>query len=114
MTNTDFCMRVLRLATRFDVHDDLEWSVGEGGAFLQPIDGNYSSDKPLFPYILCNDIFMHAADGEEITPENIDLLEKSLKDTEHFPDFYHGTQLFVSRVRRMRPLPKFLMKCSPD
>jgi hypothetical protein len=65
----------------------------------------------------CSDTFSWGcADSEEITPENVDLLEQSYKDIidliqpEEAKRYYryHGATLFCSRVRKMRPMKKWL------
>ena len=99
MKNVDlgFLLRVFR-ATAFDHCDDLFWRT----------DGEYT---PVTLWINCNDLFYWAcADLEEITPDNIELLEQSLKDVDEAEDrrySVYGPQLFCCRFRKMRPQRPF-------
>lgn len=88
-----FIMAVLKLCDRFEIHDSLYWDFEDG------------DDKISFT-ITCNDVFWWGcSDCEKITPENIHLLEKSLDDCKKISRItvLYGTDLFVARVRKMRP-----------
>jgi len=61
----------------------------------------YSFDKKF--YIICNDVFAWGcADLEEITTENINILEECYKIDEIYGDI-----LFCARMRKMRPQNAF-------
>lgn len=78
-------MRALA-ATAFENCDDLWWRV----------DGEYA---PITLFVNCNDLFWWGtADLEQVTEENIEILEQAYKDSE-----YHGGVLFCCRARKMRP-----------
>ena len=68
-------------------------------------DGEYA---PVTLMVNCNDAFWWAtSDCEVLHPGNIDLLEQTLADVKALTDdgmagFYVG-ELFVARVRQMRP-----------
>lgn len=89
MTN-DLTDRILR-ALQFEHCDNLFWRVG---SYENP------NDNIIHFYINCNDLFYWAcSDLEEITEENIELLEKTLKEL----DTHHACDLFCCRSRKMRP-----------
>ena len=95
-----FIRRLLELGEKYDLQGDIFWRCGKvyGG-------GNY--DDPATFFINCSDTFWWGtADGEDVTPENIDALEKALADckTAH-PTLGHiyGTELFACRIRGLRP-----------
>ena len=88
-----FHLRLLGLFEKHELHDSLSWSV----------DGDIVSF-----YVICNDLFDWAwasADAEDITPENIDILEQALNDVASVSsyDVRWGVTLFATRVRKMRP-----------
>ena len=86
MTNTEFTLEVLRLMALYDETQSLMWQVHGGVVEF---------------HINCSDVFWWGcADAEEITPNNLPLLEQSLKDVGDLGD---GPHLFVSRVRKLRP-----------
>ena len=79
--NEQFIGKLLELAAKYDITDELDW--GE--------DLNF--------YIRCNDVFAWGcSDAEDISEEDLPLLEQSLKDSE-----MHGTLLFCARKRKCRP-----------
>jgi len=89
----EFVMRVLGLASKWDICGSLWWR----------IDGEYA---PITFFVNCNDVFYWGcADAETITPENVDLLEQSMKDAEgtHQYGELYGTMLWCARVRKQRP-----------
>ena len=57
--------------------------------------------------VICNDWFYGGADAEEITPENIDLLERSMSDATAAGHWEYGLELFCARARGMRPQEAF-------
>jgi hypothetical protein len=78
-------MRVLT-ATAFDGCGDIFWRVDEEYA-------------PITIFVNCNDLFFWGcADAEQITTENLEVLEQSYKDDER-----NGGLLFCCRVRGERP-----------
>ena len=90
---------VVRIAKVFDGDigpdtSDLFWSTDEVYA-------------PLTIFANCNDLFYWAAaDAEEITEGNIDILEQSLRDLQTSRDYsapMFAHLLFCCRVRKMRP-----------
>lgn len=93
----EFTLRVLRAfgGVRDDLAetDDLWWRT----------DGEYA---PVTFFVKCSDVFeWGCADLEQITPENIHVLEQATKDCEgamKFGAVYAGI-LFCCRVRGMRP-----------
>lgn len=96
----DFVARVLSLFDRYDIHDLLFWRTGKrygGGEFANPASF----------FVNCNDVFCWGtADLEEITPENIEVLEASLADCkaiDRVTGAIEAPHLFVARVRKMRP-----------
>lgn len=93
----EFVERILRLFAMFpyDMNDTLLWRV----------DGKWA---PITFMVNCNDDFWWAtSDCEVITPDNIELLEQSIRDavdTAGDPrDAYWGVLLFCARIRGMRP-----------
>lgn len=76
---------LLKLMAQNDACDELYWSV--------------KPDGDLRFWIICNDVFWWgAADAEDVTPENIDVLRECLEI-----DALWGPTLFCARVRGMRP-----------
>lgn len=60
---------------------------------------------PITFFVNCNDLFWWAtSDAETVTPENIHLLEESIKDVEAVDDISElAGDLFCCRSRKMRP-----------
>ena len=91
MNDPDFILRVLKAYDPFDC-DDLLWKFDDGAIRF---------------FAACNDTFWWAtADCEEITPENIGLLEQAKTDSAACGPHgrLYGDILFASRVRKMRPM----------
>jgi hypothetical protein len=103
----DFIVRVLNIFWKYDIHGDLHWNVRDGKVAFEAN---------------CSDLFWWGtADFEEITPENIHVLEQAFVDIrtacgktdlpEQTPDGirvvskldYYGPDLFAARIRGMRP-----------
>lgn len=86
--------RVLRLSA-FDYTEMVWWRLNEG-----------DPERVDF-YVPCNDVFAWGcADLEQVTEENIDLLEQTLREGEEQFGPYNADlafTLFVARVRKMRP-----------
>ena len=84
-----FIDRLLRLLAEYDYCDQVSW--GEDLRFC----------------VNCNDLFFWAtADGEWITPENIDVLEQCFRDCKAASPVVgtvYAGELFACRVRNMRP-----------
>lgn len=91
MEASAFNLRVLD-AVAFDNCDMLWWRT----------DGEYA---PITFFVNCNDLFWWAtSDAEDVTPENVHLLEESIKDVEAIDDCSSwATSLFCCRSRKMRP-----------
>jgi hypothetical protein len=90
----DFTIRVLTLIRQKDLHSTFYWIT----------DGEYA---PLTFFLNCNDLMAWGASGcYDITPDNIDRLEKTIEECEAI-DCYDGAiigcDLFVCRERKMRP-----------
>jgi hypothetical protein len=86
-----FALRVFELLDRADVHGELFWRV---------------RDDELILYLMVNDVFAWGfADLEEITMENLPVLEQALVDLEAIDSIAAGciAELFAARVRKMRP-----------
>ncbi len=98
-----FLCRVLAVYDKADIQGSLFWRVYDG--------------KPKL-LATCNDTFWWAtADCEEITPENVDVLEQALRDIESLDErsgaVIYMDELFVARVRKMRPQRPWYMGKSP-
>lgn len=65
--------------------------------------------KPIAFFINCNDFFAYAADSEEVTMENLPILEQAMKDCP-----VYGHLVFVARVRKQLPLPRSLERLRPE
>lgn len=79
--NAEFVERLLKLSVQYEFQSSLLW------------------DEDLNFSINCNDWFVWGcADYEDITPETIDLLERSIQAD---PDT--GDMLYCCRLRGMRP-----------
>jgi hypothetical protein len=94
----EFVMRVLRVFALFpnDIgSDSLMWRM----------DGKYA---PITFFVVCSDTFHYAtADAEQITPENICMLEQAVEDARAADDVVgvvYAPMLFCARVRGCRPL----------
>lgn len=90
----DFTVCVLTLIRRKDLHSTFYWQT-EGDA------------APLTFFLNCNDLFAWgSADAEDITPDNIERLEKAIEECEAIDSddgAMIGCDLFVCRERGMRP-----------
>lgn len=77
-------------------------------------------DGTLCMAVNCNDLFYWAtSDAEDITPDNIEELEKAMADVKtaspNDNDFVdHGMSLFACRVRKMRPQPPCYKTITPE
>lgn len=95
-----FAGRVFALFDKHDRHESLFFRTGNvyGG-------GEYA--KPAAFFVICNDAFWWGTgDLEEITPENIDVLEQAFADchaAENVVGTINAAELFAARVRKMRP-----------
>lgn len=88
----EFVYRWLDLACRYDMQDSFWWRT----------DGEYA---PVTIFVNCNDLFWWAtADSEQVTPDNLDVLEQAIKDCRAIDDCSScGIDLFCCRLRKMRP-----------
>ena len=96
----DFILKVLEITSRYDCTDMIWWRC----------DGEYT---PVTFFVNCNDTFAWAcSDCEKITPENIQMFEDTLREVESIIDStaYAG-ELFVARVRKMRPQGASYKEC---
>jgi hypothetical protein len=79
---SNFVTDVLALIAEHDEHSALYWRVQDGAVTFS---------------VNCSDVFFWGcADAEDVTPENLPLLRLALEQG-------GGTDLFVARVRGMRP-----------
>jgi hypothetical protein len=92
MTNEEFLTEFFRLTDEYELYDSWYWRVIDGKVTL---------------YANCGDVFdWGSADLEDITPENISVLEQSMKDlyeTECSANVVYAASLFCARVRKLRP-----------
>lgn len=109
-----FVTRVLAIFGESDQHEQLFWRVND----------------ELHLLATCNDLFWWAtADCEEITPENLPVLEQTLADLQALPDreIVDGTaavkpdfpllylsELFAARSRKTRPQQPCYKTMSPE
>jgi hypothetical protein len=90
----------IEFASRLDIHeayDAIWWRTG-------PIYGGGEYARPATFLVNCNDFFYAAADAEEITPENVEELDKAFRDCKAaagFEGLDYAPLLFCARVRRM-------------
>lgn len=96
----DFVRRLLELGEKYEMQGEIYWRCG-------PQYGGGEFNDPASFFVNCNDLFWWAcADLEEITPENIGVLEQALKDCDAVEPrlgSIYGPSLFACRVRGMRP-----------
>ncbi len=94
MTNHEFIIRVLKVTSEHDLQGELLWRVENNEAKFD---------------LICNDWFAWAsADCVEITPENIDLLDSTMKEAVEVDPLggrMYGGGLFCCRVEKMLPQP---------
>jgi len=93
-TDLAFVCRVLSIFDGFDrlSNDDVWWRT----------DDEYA---PITLFVNCNDLFFWGcSDCEEITPDNIELLEQAVKDVKALTgNNGDATAVFCCRARNMRP-----------
>lgn len=104
--DNEYILKVLQLASKYDLCGDLYWRT----------DDEY---EPCTFFVNCNDVFAWAcADCEEITPENIDELERAMQDCIKASNLtggeIYGEMLFCCRIRKMRPQGAAYPKKCPD
>lgn len=93
----EFVTRVLRIFWTEDTTDMLFWRV--------------DNNQPSF-YVICSDTFAWAsADVEEITPENVELLEQTIEEVKALRPsmMMWAFYLFCARVRGIRVMPKIVI-----
>lgn len=85
-------------------------SIFDGFSGLSNDDVWWRTDAPEYDPITlmvsCNDFFIWgSSDGEEITPENIEVLEQAVKDVEALTGGKrtYADLLFCARVSKLRP-----------
>jgi|SRR5690349_22044429 len=93
----EFMKKVLVLFWRHDITESLFWR-----------DNLPQGDKTIKFFAMCSDTFNWAtADIEEITPENVHVLEMAFTDISAVGcQSWWAPLLFAARVRGMRPMPK--------
>lgn len=83
-------VKVLRLWEQADLYEDIHWHVDPDGSVRL--------------YANCSDLFYWAtADSEEIVPDDLPLLERTLADLKAVDAAYNLPELFVARKRKLRP-----------
>jgi hypothetical protein len=96
-------LRTLRVL-EFEYCDALFWRADDVGGFKL--------------FINCNDFFHWAcADAEEITDDNVDLLEDTFKEVQELKgkwDAHDAPLLFCARSRKMRPQGAFYKHLDTD
>lgn len=92
-----FLHKVLVISAQDDIN--FHWAVLDGNGY------NTDGDGRLVCFVNCNDLFAWAtADAEEVTPENIKVLEQTLKDVKDVGGLTcYADNLFACRIRGMRP-----------
>jgi len=86
--------QIIRILARFeDYSDDLAWVV-EDGALTQF-------------WVPCSDIFMRAADGETIMPDDFDALDRAYRDSSEHSLW---PMLWIARKRGQRPMEAVLAR----
>lgn len=98
-----FVLRVLEIfGEEADLYGELFWRVGH-------------PDPGLHLYALCNDVFWWGtADAEEITPENLPVLEQALVEVKDLGALNYLPELFAARTRKMRPQRPWYEKKSAE
>lgn len=98
VAKADLVLRILTLLAEADAHSYFFWD---------------SNDGEFRFYIRCDDTFaLAAADAEEVTADNIAILERSMKDVqasvandlEGFYEWHWGAILFCARMRKQLPV----------
>jgi len=94
MTNETDILKILKVISDCDMHEDLWWRC----------DGKYA---PITFFINCNDLFYWGtANLEEINMDNLAMLEQAKRDCEKIDKLLGSLyidQLFCCRCRGMRP-----------
>lgn len=100
MYDLAFVRRVLEIGEKYELQGDIYWRCG-------PMYGGGNFNNPASFFVNTNDLFWWAcADLEEITPENVEELERACSDckaAERVVGTVYGPSLFACRVRGMRP-----------
>lgn len=106
MTNDELILKVVKIISNFD---EVSISFIKNSTMFKYNKEDGNSENVRF-FTNCNDIFWWGcADSEEITEDNIDIFEQSLKDSK-----YYGEYLFCARVRKMRPQGAFYKDLSEE
>lgn len=92
-TMSGFVTDVLKLFANHDICSSLQWSISDKGTVV------FNTNA--------NDLFAWgSADGEDVTPENLPLLEQAINEClarDAITGAIYGCDLFAARVRKMRP-----------
>jgi len=91
--NDHDAITILKFLAENELYDCVIWGIEENGE--------------LWCSVNCNDLFGWAwADTEDLTIDNLNVLEQSIKDCEQIDSkigFCHAPSLFCCRIRQMRP-----------
>jgi hypothetical protein len=100
-----FFLRVMKIFADLDARDSLWWNMRATGV-------------PLQFAVNCSDVFDLGTDFEDLTPENLHILEQAIKDVK---ENYHSAAggpmgeydwalgLFCARIRGQRPRPRTII-----
>lgn len=92
----------------FESADDYE-------SLMWRVDSRSGMNRDMKLYALCNDVFFWAtADAEEITADDVPLLERCLSDLGKAGAAYYLAGLFAARKRKMRPQKPFYKDMPED
>ena len=97
MSELEYIKQVLYTTREHDISGYLHW--------------HFKENKELQFAIDCSDTFIWGcADAEDLTPDNFPDLLQALKDTydENLQSSFWGTTLFACRMRKARPMKRFL------
>lgn len=96
-TDPEFIVRLINLLAKHKAYDLTHWYPE-------------AKEHPIRCFVNCNDFFYWGtADGEEVTPENIDVLEEAFREVVETPEVdiyyesYWGAMVFCCKMRGMRP-----------
>ncbi len=106
--NGEFLLRVFKA---FNIHPDN--FLADGKELMWRTDGEYA---PLSLFVKCSDFFYWGcADSEDLTSENIHLLEVAMEDTAKAGlDTDDGLLLFCCRSRKLAPMKAWMRQCTSE
>jgi hypothetical protein len=85
----EFLVRVLKIFSDADAHNDLLWWVRDDGPHM------YANVSDVFAW--------GGADAEDITPDTLPVLEQALADLKAIRQEHLVGELYAARIRKMRP-----------